>query len=291
MNDSLDSFQFERVYNRLFGNIIENNTAQDEEWRYDPLDSKYPTIDGILRRKTRKPAEIEHCPTAEKEEYVLVQLKGTRGDYAALRRLLDGAYAKMNQLASSLPAVLIGLIVDATSGKEVVNQAFIHAPTTDLLKARLRKEDPIEPADLAKRIASILDARAHREEHDRRPTRPIRIAPEQAEVFYFNRGLRGRLAVKGGEIKGRDISVNWTLPKFARQVTVTKVEGIPSILQAVPVTLPHPPYKEIPNKRQTVNDRWTPPVTPQGSTEHYWVIQVRFDAEATIRIEAELAPQ
>jgi len=285
----LDDWQFERVYTNLFSIVVEQGLIE-EKWQYDPLDSKYPTIDGILRRE-RKETVYKRLP-----EFALLQLKATRfakGEdpwpelKKAFSKRRDGkanSTEVVNSIAASCPALLIGLSVDINSSR--IEAAYIGAP--EGYPAERRPEKRIEPQDLLKAIASVLDAL-------RPPRQPVDVMvrppifPRPKELVYFDKRHNGTFSVgESGIIFGRNISVNWTIPRAITAISTTTISGSPEIL-AVPVALPHPPYNAYPLEQRLTRQEWQVPPDLPGTKDLWWVLQIRFNnGEATVKVEAHV---
>jgi len=299
--DQLDNWRFERMYNNLFCMLVEQGSHEDK-WRYDPLDSKYPAIDGILRRERRE-AEFTHLP-----EFALVQLKGTRFESghdpwpklnAEFSRRRDGKpnpIEQVNSIASSCSALLIGLSVDTAS--QEIKAAYIGAPSG--FPAERKPERPIEPKNLLNEIVPVLDALRPGIENVPSMTkvsvgvlvpdiRPV-VYPRQKEIVYFNKQLDGMVSIgEGGMIFARNISINWTIPRGVTTILVKRISGSP-VITAEPVALPLPPYKtheghsvEITGEEWQVRSQ----LPNVDSDDLWWVLQIRAqNCEATVIVEA-----
>jgi hypothetical protein len=287
MSDQLDNWEFERLYSNLFATeLIGQNTA-NLKWRYDALDSKYPTIDGILRRETIESAALEGRGEVRTERYVLVQLKGTRETepQAALRSLENlwrDARKQINAVALSAPALLIGLSVDMSKSPLALSKIYFGAPDADLASANLQKNQPISPEELTGRITAILDLR-----------RTAAMLPKPEETCFYRKGPQGWYSITNGVFAGQDISVNWTIPRGSNYIRTSVIKGAP-VIQAIPVELPHAPYREIKGpsggfERLDIKNELKLPKQVLGITEFHWVLQIRFCEEAIVRVEA-LAP-
>jgi hypothetical protein len=306
-SNDLDNWRFERRYINLFSILVEKGLP-DEEWRYDPLDSKYPTVDGILRRERKLPAgngdqETKYNPTAE---FALLQLKGTRftqseSSWDKLKKLFskrrDGgsnATEEVNSIASSCPALLIGLSVDVSSNSSRIEAAYIGAP--EGIPTDRKPEKRIEPDDLVKSIAAVLDALRPLKQPVDVPITPLVpeikqiIFPRPKELVYFNKQQNGTLSVgESGIIFGRNISVNWTIPRGIKMISVSTISGSPEIW-AVAVALPGPPYDTYRGREEKITEQeWCvkPNLPGIADKDLWWVFQVHFkNGEATIKVEA-----
>jgi hypothetical protein len=304
---TLNSWRFERLYNRLFGAVIEHHSNEDK-WEYDPLDSKYPVIDGILRRQRKKEGQWEHLP-----EFALVQLKGTefidgqdswpklKNAFGARRDGKPNSIEAVNSMISSCPALLIGLSINVNTSN--IEFAYIGAP--EGFPPERKPEQRILPNDLVLTIATVLDAvRPVRNERIVIPgvvvapaaapvpvVRPV-VYPRQKEIVYFNKQEDGTVSVgESGLIFGRNISINWTMPRGLTTISIQRISGSP-VITMEPVALPRPPYNtyainpppenlrdgEYPAHRDLPNVR---------NDDLWWVLQIRFEnLEATVKVEA-----
>lgn len=296
-DNELDDWQFERIYSNLFSILVEEGRP-DEKWQYDPLDSKYPVIDGILRRERKEPGDaaiFKHLP-----EFALIQLKETRFEegnnlWPALRgafsrRKNDGkanAVELVNSIALSCPAVLVGLSVDLKLRE--IEAAYIGAPEGYPLdrKPELR----IERNDLLNAIAGVLEALRPTRSLTVLPAAPIKsvIFPRAKELVYFNQKEDGTVSVgESGLIFGKNISINWTIPRGIAEISIDRILGSPTIT-AEPVALPRPPYHGYQGRTEVLTEGvWRVHNLPGIANENlWWVLQVRFEnCEATVKVEA-----
>jgi hypothetical protein len=301
---TLDSWRFERFYSRLFGSLIEQQSNEDK-WEYDSLDSKYPVIDGIIRRQRKKQDRYEHLP-----EFALVQLKGTEfveGEDSWLK--LKNAFTRrragkphsieaVNSMIGSCPALLIGLSVNVSA--ESIESAYIGAPEGFPLERK--PEQRIAPNELVRTIATVLDAL--RPVLNERITSPAGVAtmpadvrpvvyPRQKEIVYFNKQPDGTLSVaESGVIFGRNISINWTIPRGITTILINRISGTP-VITMEPVALPRPPYNTYAISPRPMNlsdgeHRAHRDLPNVRNDDLWWVLQIRFEnLEATVKIEAK----
>jgi hypothetical protein len=284
-----DDWEFERIYSSLFGLTVSDQSSNVARWRYDPFDSKYPTIDGILRRQSSMQADMGDQALCFNEDFVLIQLKGTRfsqGEDSAgkLARRFFAAKDQVNAIAQSGRALLIGLSVDIAPQPPALESIYIGAPDAALSAAGITAQTRIEPGRLTRTIAAILDA-----------VQPLSterqvIFPRPQEIVYFNKRPDGTFSVaENGIIVGRDISINWTVPRPINRVLLSTISGSPEI-EAVPVGLPHPPYNAIPSTVVSLTSgEWQVPQQLPGINDFWWVLQIRFNnGEATVKVEARI---
>jgi hypothetical protein len=285
---TLDSWRFERLYNRLFGTLIEEHSNEDK-WEYDSLDSKYPVIDGILRRQRKKEDRYEHLP-----EFALVQLKGTefvegQDSWPKLRSAFtkrkDGkphSIEAVNSIIGSCPALLIGLSVNI--GTQSIESAYIGAP--EGFPPERKPEQRIARNELVRTIAAVLDSL--------RPPAAVRLVvyPRQKEIVYFNKQPDGTVSVgESGVIFGRNISINWTIPRGTTTISIKRISGSP-VITMEPVALRGPPYNTYATDQspQNLSDGEWPAHRDLPNVRNddlWWVLQIRFEnLEATVKVEA-----
>lgn len=295
-----DAWKFERTYNHLFALEVESQSSKEDNWRFDPFDSKYPTVDGILRRTTKIAAHLGDKYQRYKEQFILVQLKGTQyqpghDPHRSLKQYFSAGdpnpIQEINAVAATCRALLIGLSIDMT--KPSLEGVYFAAPSAYLSAAKLTEKQRVDPSDLVRTMAKLLDAvDPQLAPPTAAPTmgaqlKPV-IFPRAQEIIYFNKQQGGTLSVAdGGIIQGRNICMNWTLPRLIRSLSVHTIKGAPEI-EAIPVRLPYPPYDAIAQHVQQVSaEGWTVPQKLTDIDTFWWVLQVRFiNREATIKVEA-----
>ena len=116
------------------------------------------------------------------------------------------------------------------------------------------------------------------------------ISPRQREIVYFDKRQDGTFSVgENGFISGRNISINWTIPRGIRTISIKRLSGRP-VITAEPVALPHPPYRAYPGRAEELQDgKWQVKrdIPNVNSNDLWWVLQIRFEnCEAVVNVEA-----
>ena len=120
--------------------------------------------------------------------------------------------------------------------------------------------------------------------------KPIVIFPRKQEAYYFDKQQDGTFSIgEKGLITGRNISINWTIPRGIRTIFIEKISGVP-VITAEPVALPHPPYRPYPDLAEAIpNGKWHDKRDLPNVNENdlWWVLQIRFaNCEAVVKVEA-----
>jgi len=116
------------------------------------------------------------------------------------------------------------------------------------------------------------------------------IFPRKKEIISFSKGQDGTVSIgEKGLIFGRNISINWTIPRGIRAIFINRMSGDP-IITAEPVALPHPPYRTYPNMAEAIpNGKWYVKRDLPNVNENdlWWVLQIRFEnCDAVVKVEA-----